>query len=46
MASEDFAPAIQHFGFVQSLEGEINDTELLAISNSDGPVPAPYRPLR
>jgi tetratricopeptide (TPR) repeat protein len=33
MASEDFALAIPHFSFVQSLEGEINDTELLAISN-------------
>ena len=33
MAGEDFALAVQHFGFVQSLEGEINDVELLAISN-------------
>ena len=33
MAAEDFALAIQHFSFVQSLEGEINDPELLAISN-------------
>ena len=33
MANEDFAPAAQHFRFVQSLEGEINDNELLAISN-------------
>ena len=33
MAGEDFALAIQHFRFVQSLEGEINDAELLAISN-------------
>lgn len=33
MANEDFAPAVQHFRFVQSLEGEMNDNELLAISN-------------
>jgi tetratricopeptide (TPR) repeat protein len=33
MSGEDFSPAIQHFTFVQSLEGEINDAELLAISN-------------
>jgi tetratricopeptide (TPR) repeat protein len=33
MSSEDFALAVQHFGFIQSLEGEINDVELLAISN-------------
>jgi tetratricopeptide (TPR) repeat protein len=33
MDSEDFALATQHFRFVQSLEGEINDGELLAISN-------------
>ena len=32
MAGEDFAQAAQHFRFVQSLEGEINDCELLAIS--------------
>ncbi len=30
---EDFALAAQHFHFVQSLEGEIDDAELLAISN-------------
>jgi tetratricopeptide (TPR) repeat protein len=33
MAGEDFALAIQHFRFVQSLEGEMNDGELLAICN-------------
>lgn len=33
MAAEDFALAAQHFHFVQSLEGEIDDSELLAISN-------------
>jgi tetratricopeptide (TPR) repeat protein len=33
MAGEDFPRATQHFRFVQSLEGEINDCELLAISN-------------
>jgi len=33
MAGEDFALAVQHFSFVQSLEGEVNDAELLAISN-------------
>jgi tetratricopeptide (TPR) repeat protein len=33
MAAEDFALATQHFRFVQSLEGETNDGELLAISN-------------
>jgi tetratricopeptide (TPR) repeat protein len=33
MAGEDFALATQHFRFVQSLEGEVNDCELLAISN-------------
>src|SRR5260370_13093329 len=32
MAGEDFALATQHFRFVQSLEGEMNDCELLAIS--------------
>ena len=33
MANEDFAPAVEHFRFVQSLEGEMNDSELLAICN-------------
>ena len=33
MAAEDFPLAAQHFRFVQSLEGEIDDSELLAISN-------------
>ena len=33
MAGEDFPRATQHFRFVQSLEGEINDCELLVISN-------------
>jgi tetratricopeptide (TPR) repeat protein len=33
MAGEDFALAVQHFRFVQSLEGEMNDGELLAICN-------------
>ena len=32
MAGEDFAQASQHFRFVQSLEGEMNDSELVAIS--------------
>src|SRR5258708_36792824 len=32
MAGEDFALAAQHFRFVQSLEGEVSDCELLAIS--------------
>jgi len=31
MAGEDFALATQHFRFVESLEGEMNDPELLAI---------------
>ena len=33
MDGEDFALAAQHFRFVQSLEGEMDDPELLAISN-------------
>jgi tetratricopeptide (TPR) repeat protein len=33
MAAEDFPLAAQHFRFVQSLEGEIEDVQLLAISN-------------
>jgi len=33
MAAEDFATAMPHFQFVQSLEGETDDAELLAISN-------------
>ena len=33
MAGEDFEAAAQHFRFVQSLEGEMHDVELLAISN-------------
>jgi tetratricopeptide (TPR) repeat protein len=33
MAGEDFEVAAQHFRFVQSLEGEMHDVELLAISN-------------
>lgn len=32
MASEDFAVATQHFRFVQSLEGEMNDPQLLAVA--------------
>jgi tetratricopeptide (TPR) repeat protein len=33
MAGEDFPAAAQHFRFVQSLEGEMNDAQLLAIAN-------------
>ena len=33
MAGEDFALATQHFRFVQALEGDIHDSQLLAISN-------------
>ena len=33
MAGEDFIQAALHFRFVQSLEGDMNDRELLAISN-------------
>jgi tetratricopeptide (TPR) repeat protein len=33
MADEDFEGAVTHFRFVQSLEGEVCDKELLAIAN-------------
>ncbi|MBZ5729105.1 MAG: tetratricopeptide repeat protein [Acidobacteriia bacterium] len=33
LAEEDFEQANQHFRFVQSLEGEVDDAELLAIAN-------------
>jgi tetratricopeptide (TPR) repeat protein len=33
MASEDFDGASEHFRFVQSLEGEVEDAELFAIAN-------------
>lgn len=33
MAAEDFTLATQHFRFVESLEGEMNDPELLAIAS-------------
>ncbi len=33
MSQEDFGQAVEHFRFVQSLEHEVADTELLAIAN-------------